>query len=559
MLTDENIDFETGSQTKETNEGTTSVIDADDAYLLQMGYKSEFKRDFTFLGLFSLVQSELAVLPGVAGTIWYTLGYLGLIGMTWGWLVGAVMGQFLVYSLAELSSAYPTSGGLYYWAYMTASPRWKMFSCYICAWSMVISTPLACCSITYSAAQLLIATVQLAHPDYEAQAWHIYLVYLAMMFISYVIICLPTKMVSWFNIWASAFGTVVLLIATILLPIKAAQNGQINSAKAIFTKAFNQTGWPAGWAFCMTFLSPTWTLSGYDVAAHVAEETYNAAVTVPKAMIYSTWSSTFLGFFYLISLALCAVDIEELMDNPLGQPIGTLFGNVLGVKAGVALLAINFVCQLACGIAFFVAASRIFFAYARDKALPGHAWLSKVSPTTHTPNNASLAVFVISSAFGAISIGSETAFEAFFSGSTLAGQISYILPVLGRVLYEDNPDYRNGPYHLGRWSKTIRRIAVAWNAFIMPLVSFPDYPGPSAADMNWAVVIYVPMQVLAVIYWWFWGYQTFKGPCPNLEGMNRAKEGVLNADDSAERISSRDSGDAEKVEIHRRVVVKPVS
>lgn len=42
----------------------------DDQYLEQLGYKPEFRRDFTFIGLFSLVSSELAVLPGVAGTIW---------------------------------------------------------------------------------------------------------------------------------------------------------------------------------------------------------------------------------------------------------------------------------------------------------------------------------------------------------------------------------------------------------------------------------------------------------------------------------------------------------
>jgi hypothetical protein len=47
-----------------------SVEPADDAGLELLGYKQEFKRDFTFLGLFSLVSSELAVLPGVAGTIW---------------------------------------------------------------------------------------------------------------------------------------------------------------------------------------------------------------------------------------------------------------------------------------------------------------------------------------------------------------------------------------------------------------------------------------------------------------------------------------------------------
>jgi hypothetical protein len=57
-----------------------AVVDADDAYLEHLGYKPEFKRDFTFLGLFSLVQSELAVLPGVAGTIWCVVRSLPTTG-----------------------------------------------------------------------------------------------------------------------------------------------------------------------------------------------------------------------------------------------------------------------------------------------------------------------------------------------------------------------------------------------------------------------------------------------------------------------------------------------
>ena len=43
---------------------------SDTAVLAALGYKQEFKRDFSFIGLWSLVSSELAVLPGVAGTIW---------------------------------------------------------------------------------------------------------------------------------------------------------------------------------------------------------------------------------------------------------------------------------------------------------------------------------------------------------------------------------------------------------------------------------------------------------------------------------------------------------
>lgn len=109
----------------------------------------------------------------------------------------------------------------------------------------------------------------------------------------------------------------------------------------------------------MTFLSATWTLSGYDVAAHVAEETSHASITVPRAMVWSTWSSTAFGFIYLISLALCATDIDSLMANSLGQPIGTLTANILGVKAGVALLAISFVSQFGCGVAFVSVPCRV--------------------------------------------------------------------------------------------------------------------------------------------------------------------------------------------------------
>lgn len=45
----------------------------DDVQLELLGYKQEFKRDFSFIGLWSLVSSELAVMPGIAGSIWCVL------------------------------------------------------------------------------------------------------------------------------------------------------------------------------------------------------------------------------------------------------------------------------------------------------------------------------------------------------------------------------------------------------------------------------------------------------------------------------------------------------
>jgi len=120
----------------------------------------------------------------------------------------------------------------------------------------------------------------------------------------------------------------------------------------------------------MTFLSPAWTLSGYDVAAHVAEETHDAARNVPRAIIWSSWCSVFLGSVYLISLALCTTDIDSLTGDALGQPIGVLIGQVLGVTGGVVLLAITVFCQMAAGVAFV-------------------SWVFDLSPFVSRPDRAS--------------------------------------------------------------------------------------------------------------------------------------------------------------------------
>ena len=78
----------------------------------------------------------------------------------------------------------------------------------------------------------MMAIIEVAYPHYAPKIWHTYLVYLAMMTLTYLIICLPTRYVSWFNIWATALGITILIVTTIILPIKAEH---LNSGKEIFT------------------------------------------------------------------------------------------------------------------------------------------------------------------------------------------------------------------------------------------------------------------------------------------------------------------------------------
>lgn len=113
---------------------------------MALGYKQEFKRfasirleyevllmvsrDFSIWQSFSVSFSVLGLLPSVASTLSYNLAYSGPAGSVWGWVVAAVLIQFVALSMAELCSSMPTAGGLYYAAAVLAPEGWGP----LCSW-----------------------------------------------------------------------------------------------------------------------------------------------------------------------------------------------------------------------------------------------------------------------------------------------------------------------------------------------------------------------------------------------------------------------------------------
>lgn len=73
----------------------------------------------------------------------------------------------------------------------------------------------------------------------------------------------------------------VLIFATIIaLPIGQHQR---NNGSYIFAHTENLTTWPTGWAFMLSWLSPIWTIGGFDSCVHMSEEAANATM----GMVYS--------------------------------------------------------------------------------------------------------------------------------------------------------------------------------------------------------------------------------------------------------------------------------
>ena len=67
---------------------------ADEEVLAALGYKPEFKREFTLWTTFCVSFAVLGLLPSFATTLYYGMGYAGRAGMTWG-VSGAIYSSSL--------------------------------------------------------------------------------------------------------------------------------------------------------------------------------------------------------------------------------------------------------------------------------------------------------------------------------------------------------------------------------------------------------------------------------------------------------------------------------
>jgi hypothetical protein len=85
-----------------------SGLSEDEAALNALGYKQEFKREFSLWTTFCVSFAVLGLLPSFASTMYYGMGYAGTGGMVWGWLISLFFIMCVSMGMAELCSSMPT-------------------------------------------------------------------------------------------------------------------------------------------------------------------------------------------------------------------------------------------------------------------------------------------------------------------------------------------------------------------------------------------------------------------------------------------------------------------
>ena len=81
-----------------------------------MGYAQELQRWMSRFSNFAISFSIICILSGGINSLRRPPRRIGGAGAGIGWIVGCLVSGFFALAMAQISSAYPTAGGLYHWA-----------------------------------------------------------------------------------------------------------------------------------------------------------------------------------------------------------------------------------------------------------------------------------------------------------------------------------------------------------------------------------------------------------------------------------------------------------
>ncbi|GKZ31638.1 hypothetical protein AbraIFM66950_000305 [Aspergillus brasiliensis] len=482
---------------------------ADTQLAAEFGYKPVFKREFGYLSTFSFAVSISGLFATVMTTMSYPLEAGGSSAVVWCWLVSGAGCMCIALSVAELVSAYPTSGGLYFTISRLAPHDWVPSISWLTGWLNFLGQICGVASSEYGGAQMLLAIVSMCKgfDNYEIKTTTTVGVMAGLTFLTGLVNSLSTYWMEKMTKFYVIFHVCILVACAIALLVMTDDK---HDASYVFTHVESTSGWkPIGFSWLFGFLSVSWTMTDYDATAHITEEISNPEVKAPWAISMAMLFTYLAGFLFNIVLCFCMGDPNAILNSPMEQPVAQIFYNSLGKGGAIfftvsALLIIKFVTFTA-----MQSLGRTVFAFSRDRMLPfSNVWI-KVSPMTGTPLYAVWISVFFCIAINLIALGSYTAVDAVFTLCSIALDWSYCIPVLCKLLFGQ---FRPGPWHMGIFSTVVNVWACLWTLFVSIIFVLPTDRPVTADNMNYACVFLVFVLLFALVYWFISGKRFYHGP-----------------------------------------------
>jgi amino acid transporter len=527
--------------------GTPSYHSSDDERILhRLGYAQELFRAMGGFRNFAISFTIISILAGCLTSYFVAFERGGPVAVTWGWLLVGLMATIVALAMAEIASAYPTAGGLYYWASKLGSPGWGWAT----GWFNLIGQVAVTAAIGYGLATFatILADYWFSYTTrmddwFGASAnFSIYVAYVVLLGAAVLINMLDIRLTSGLNMisaWWHMLGVAFIVGVLIIVP------DQHQSLSYVFTETVNASGYggdttsfanPAMWfVFGLGLLMAQYTMTGFDASAHTAEETKEASRTAATGMWTSVAASAVFGFILLVAVTAAIPSTDGALEN-IGAVVPWIWAESMSQNWSEALLFICVVAQFFCVTASVTSASRMMFAFSRDRAVPGHQLWRRVAPN-RVPRWSVFGVAFFAAILMIPAIWNYLVGYAVGTAISVIGlYIAFILPVVLRLRLGDKWQEQRA-WSLGRWYKLVDVVAIAWVALVTILFVFPLYKAglPWESDFSWELTNYTVLWFagIGLIFggWWFASAKNwFKGPVrmgteEELERLEEAQAG----------------------------------
>ncbi|CAF1430544.1 unnamed protein product [Rotaria sordida] len=344
-------------------------MDADALRLQSLGYKQELTRGLTRLTNYGMALSVISVPAGVSYLFGYGMITGGPVVMIWGWLVVGIFTLSVGLSMAEICSAYPTSGGLYFWAGILVPKRYKPIASWFTGWFNLAGQFAVTAAFDFGLSMLLASVVSVGvDSQWSPKPFHLVLIHLGLVISHGVANSIGARFfvrIAQISTWWQLIAPIIVALALLI----GNKEGHL-SASSIFTLFNNDTGWSSkGYVILIGLLQAQLCLCGYDASAHMTEETKKADVAGAWGMIAAILVSTIVGWLVLVAFLLSIHDYQATMTTPTGFPVTQILLDNFGRELTIFFMSLLLVACWFGGLASVTTNSRMIYAFSRDHAM----------------------------------------------------------------------------------------------------------------------------------------------------------------------------------------------
>ena len=506
---------------------TSEPLGDDERRLAELGYRQELRRKWSGFSNFAISFSIISILAGCFTTFGQAWNNGGPLAISIGWPLISIFILIIGLCMSELVSAYPTAGGIYWWAATMGKPVHGWFT----GWLNLIGLVAVTASVDYGCATFLNLTLASLVPGWDGTLRQAFLLFVIILVAHALINIYGHKIIDVLqnvSVWWHVAGATAVVLILVLVPDK-------HQSPSFLFERFNNSGFGGGtnsgllfWFYILPlgFLLTQYTITGFDACAHVSEETRGAARSAAQGLWKSIFYSAIGGWILLLSFLFAANDPEAVTAG--GGGVANIFALALTPFFYKTVIIISTIGQFFCGMSCVTSMSRMTYAFSRDRAVPGWRLWSKVD-RNRTPVNAIL----IGTTAGALLTlpalyenpglkGVPIAFYAVVSVCVIGLYLAFLIPILLRLRMGDR--FVPGPWTLGRkykilgWIASIEIIIISLY-FIMPLVpsGLPWNDNFTWLSVNYAGIAVGGAIVLVAIWWWVSARKWFTGPIRNVD------------------------------------------